>query len=558
MPIIVIIFSIIIALISFCFFPYAGGDNFAYFYLSRAIAQGKGYVELWNPQFSLHTQYPPVFPVLLLPATIFNSYILAKTIVFFCYVFLLYFSYLLFQELNKSESKKATLISLLFIAFAPVLIEYSNWVLSEVPYMLISVLSLFFWTKKKYNISLLFASLAFLTRTAGITLLIAVIVFYLLEFKNDKKKLVFPMFGSLSTFSWFFYSFLKKNPHQESYFQSLLMKDPYSAVPANINFLDLLVRIGQNIQGMIFRVFSQMFWGQNPDPAVPQSAEARIIAIYFGIIIFILVLLGVFGDNIFIGKLNKKEREKNSKNSTINLINLYSLLYLLTVWVWPVVWAADRRFYLPILPLIAFWMGRGVMNCLRLLPRNYRKGFWPFVIPGILVAHCIFIFLAGAPAIWRNSIRWKEYRIYPYGVNCINSFIHFRMWAANEKIPDDAVFITSKIRIFYYYTNFQVVEYSETIDSKTLKSTIERNKVDYIVIMNGARSKEVFYGAMKEIINEYDFVPVYVDPGEAICVIKCNKKDISSDNERSEGYLNKFLRSLEVEELGKIIFNKSN
>lgn len=557
-PIIIIVFSIIIAIISFCCFPYAGGDNFAYFYLSRAIAQGKGYVELWSPQQSLHTQYPPVFPVLLLPATIFNSYILAKMIVFFCYVFLLFFSYRLFQELNKSKSKKSSLISLLFIAFAPVLIEYSNWILSEVPYMLISVLSLFFWAKKKYNISLLFASLAFLTRTTGITLLISVIIFYLLEFRNDKKKLVFPMFGSLSAFSWFFYSFLKKNPLQKSYFQSLLIKDPYSIIPANISILDLVVRVGQNIQKMIIKVFSQMFWGQNPDPIVPESSEARIIAIYLGIIIFILVLLGIFGDKIFIGKLNKKEKEKYSKNSTINLMHLYSILYLLTTWAWPVVWSADRRFYLPILPLIVFWMGRGVLNCIRLLPKNYRKGFPPFVIPGILVAHCIFISLAGAPAIWRNNIRWKKYRIYPYQINNINPYTRFKMWATKAGIPDNTVFIAQKIQIFYYYTNFRGVGYSEIVDTKTLKSTMETNKVDYIVIANRTCYKEALYGGMKEIINEYDFVPVYVDPAKNICVVKCNKKDISSDNERSEGYLNKFLRNVEIEELGDIIFSKSN
>ena len=352
--IIIIIFSIIIALISFCFFPYPGGDNFAYFYLSRAIAQGKGYVELWTPQLSLHAQYPPVFPVLLLPAAIFNSYTFAKIIVFFCYLFLLFFSYLLFRELNKSKSKNATWISLLFIAFAPVLIEYSSWILSEVPYMLISVISLYFWTKKKYNISLLFASLAFLTRTAGITLLISVIVFYILKFRNEKKKLVFPMFSLLSAFSWFFYSFLKKDPIQGSYFQSLLIKDPYSMVPVKISILDLVVRMGDNILKMIIKVFSQMFWGQNPNPTVPQSSEARIIAVCVGIIILILVFLGIFEDKIFIRKINKKEKERNQKNSIINLINLYTLLYLLTIWTWPVIWAADRRFYLPILPLIVF------------------------------------------------------------------------------------------------------------------------------------------------------------------------------------------------------------
>jgi hypothetical protein len=557
-PIIIIFFSIIIAIISFCLFPYTGGDNFAYFYLSRAIAQGKGYVELWSPQQSLHTQYPPIFPVLLLPATIFNSYILAKMVVFFCYVFLLFFSYRLFQELNKSKSEKSSLISLLFIAFAPVLIEYSNWVLSEVPYILISVLCLYFWAKKKYNISLLFASLAFLTRTAGITLLISVVIIYLLEFMKDKKKLVFPLFSLLTAFSWFFYGFLNKSPVKKSYFQSLLMKDPYSAVAENITILDLLLRIVRNILKMIAKVFSQIFWGQDLNPLATQSPEARIFAMYLGIIIFILVLFGIFGDKIFTGKLNKKEKEKHSENSTLSLMNLYSVLYLLTTWTWPSIWAADRRFYLPILPVIVFWMGRGVMNCVRLLPKNHRKGFSPFIIPGILVVHCIFIFSTGAPTKWKNNMRWKNNSIYPYKINYVTPYTHFKIWADNNEIPDNAVFIAWKTLMFYYYTNFRVVGYSEILDANTLKNTIEKNKVDYIIVFNNYYYKEIFYGGMKELVDEYDFVPVYADRGKNICVVRCNKKDIISDNEQSEGYLNKFLRKIETEQLGDVFFNKSN
>lgn len=546
-PTIIIVFSIFIAIISFYFIPFAGGDNFAYFYLSRAIVQGKGYVELWNQHQPLHTQYPPIFPLLLLPAAIFNSYIFAKIIVFFCYVFLLIFSYRLFRELNKSESENATLVSLLFLSSAPVLIEYSSWVLSEIPYMLISVLALYFWSKKKYNISLLFASLAFLTRTAGITLLISIIIFYLLKFKNDKKKLIFPLLGLLSSVSWFFYGFLNKDPLQKTYLQTLLMKDPYKTALGNINILDLVIRLGQNIREMITKVFTQIFWTKSTDPFAYISSEIKVVPLFLGIIIFILVFWGIFGDTIFTGRIGKKENEKHSENSNVNLIKLYTILYFLTIWSWPVIWAAEKRFYLPILPLIVFWMGRGIMNCLKLFPESYRKDFFCFIIPGILAANFIFMSLISAPTLWRNNIKWNTDRIYPYGINFFNPYINFKKWAVRKGIPENSVFIAEKRRIFYHLTNFYAVKNPKSIAPEDLGNIIDTDRVDYIVIVNHSSYKITIFEGMKRLIDKYDFVPVYFDPGETISVIRCYRKDIISGNRESEGYFNKFLRDLTIE-----------
>lgn len=557
-PLIIITFSIIIAAISFYCIPFSGGDNFAYFHLSRAIAEGKGYVELWNPHTPLHTKYPPLFPVLLLPATIGNSYILAKIIIFLCYVSLLFFSYLLFKELNKSESKKATLIAILFLAFAPVLIEYSKWVLSEVPYMLISVLSLYYWNKKKHNISLLFATLAFLTRTIGLTLVLPVNVFYLLKFKENKQKLIFPLLSFLSIFSWFFYGFLKKDPSEKSYLHSLLMKNPYNINLGNIGVIDFIVRIVQNIRKMITTVFPELFWGRNGNFFTPVSSEIKLASLFLGIIITILVLFGILGDRIFIAKTAKEKKGGYSKKSTINLINLYFILYLLATWSWPTIWAEERRFYLPILPLIVFFMGRGIINCLKTLPKNYRKDFLPFIIPGILAAHCIFVFLTCAPTLWNNNINWNKNKIYPYTINHFNPYINLKKWADRKKIPDNSLFIAEKRRVFYHLTGFCAAEDPRRIYSQNFENIVEKYKIEYIVVCNKSHSKKFLYGGMKEIINEYDFSPVYVDPSKSICVIKCNKKDISSDNEESEGALNQFLRKIGNEELENINFDKVN
>jgi len=184
LALIIITLSVMLAVFNFSTIPFAGGDNFAYYHLSRAIAQGKGYIELWDANLPLHTQYPPMFPILLLPAAILNSYTLAKVIVFLFYFFVLLFSYKLFEELN-GKDETATIIALMLLAFAPVVIQYSSLVLSEIPYMMFSVLALYMCATKRFGLALAFAVATFLTRTVGITLLIAVSWYCLTERRRN-------------------------------------------------------------------------------------------------------------------------------------------------------------------------------------------------------------------------------------------------------------------------------------------------------------------------------------------------------------------------------------
>ena len=45
--------------------PHSGGDNASYLGLGHSLATGGGYVEHWDPEGGPHTKYPPAFPALL-------------------------------------------------------------------------------------------------------------------------------------------------------------------------------------------------------------------------------------------------------------------------------------------------------------------------------------------------------------------------------------------------------------------------------------------------------------------------------------------------------------
>lgn len=521
LPIIIISLSICIALCTFSLIPFTGGDNFAYFSISRAIAQGKGYTELWNPNLSLHTQYPPIFPILLLPAALFNSYSLAKIIVFLCYMFSLFFSYCLFKELNDSKSNDTTLLALSFLAFTPVLLEYGSWVLSEIPYILVSILSLYFWSKNRYNVSLFFAILTFLTRTAGITLLITVSFFYLLKFKEEKKKIILPLLSLSSIILWMGYTHTFKDSSQQSYLQQLLFKNPYNPDLGNINILDLLTRVFQNIWAMPLKVFYQIFWGEVKSIPFP---------LFIGILLLGLIIIGVCGDKIFPKKTKKDIKKNSTKFSTINLIKIYLPLYLLTVWTWPTVWSADKRFYLPILPLIAFWLGKGVTETVKKLPKNTAKKFLVFIIPGILAIHCIFTSLTGSAKIWENNRKWLKDGFLPKETFYLQSYINVAKWISNEKIPKNSVFIARKPQAFYHYTRFPAARVPRTQKPQDLKHIIETNKINYITVSAFFNSRFILLSGMNALKEEYEFTPVYIDADKTIAVFKCNKKPTKEEN----------------------------
>jgi Gpi18-like mannosyltransferase len=173
---IIIAVSVLLASLNFSTVPFSGGDNFAYFLLGKALAHGQGYIELWDANNTLHTKYPPMFPILLIPAGWFDSYLMAKWTVFLCYIIALWFVYRLFDTLNKN--KHVTWIALSLFAFAPITIEYSSLVLSEIPYVMFSVIALYLFALKKYKWSIVFTVLTFLTRSIGITLIVAIVWCY--------------------------------------------------------------------------------------------------------------------------------------------------------------------------------------------------------------------------------------------------------------------------------------------------------------------------------------------------------------------------------------------
>jgi len=95
---------------------------------------------------------------------------------------MLWFAWKFYREI---EDRQTALLAFGILAFSPVVIEYSSLVLSEIPYMMFSVLALYMCATKRFGLALAFAVATFLTRTVGITLLIAVSWYCLTERRRN-------------------------------------------------------------------------------------------------------------------------------------------------------------------------------------------------------------------------------------------------------------------------------------------------------------------------------------------------------------------------------------
>src|SRR5437016_11954281 len=56
---------VLFCLLSFIPAPFTGGDNFAYITLANSLLHQHKYLELYDPAQTPHTQYPPVYPLIL-------------------------------------------------------------------------------------------------------------------------------------------------------------------------------------------------------------------------------------------------------------------------------------------------------------------------------------------------------------------------------------------------------------------------------------------------------------------------------------------------------------
>ena len=305
------------------------GDNAQFINLGRSLAGGHGLVETIEGEPNPHTKYPFGFPLFLAVVHILfpGDLVALKGLVILFYAASIPLVYLVVRR--SASAAMAFGVSALCLV-SPPLLDYSHQVMSEIPYLAFSLLALLLLQRAQESKSLsalalaaIAAMAAYYVRSAGIVLIGAGIVFFLLHKRWREAGLVAA--GSfLLALPWH----LRNAVHGGSPYIDLLLRiNPYRPDEGHLTFEALVERIAVNLE--LYGLFIV------PDILLPGLAGGNH---FIGLACSGLVLYAL------VAGLAKRQ-----------LPAVYLACYLGLFILWPVVWT-DTRFLVPAIPILFFAM----------------------------------------------------------------------------------------------------------------------------------------------------------------------------------------------------------
>ena len=208
------IVAMALALARFDPYLFTGGDNAQYYALARALATGQGYVDLVAPGAPPHTQYPPGFPALLVPLYLLfdGSYVALKLVPMTAAALLLWAVYLVARR-DPAVPGWVAAGTVWMVGLYEAFQLYAHRVMSDMPYVALAVLALAVLQRaasdergdrldRYWLIGCALALAAFYVRSAGVTLLTAIVAWALLRRRWKRAALAAGMFTAFSL-PWF-------------------------------------------------------------------------------------------------------------------------------------------------------------------------------------------------------------------------------------------------------------------------------------------------------------------------------------------------------------------
>lgn len=387
---IIISISILIGVLCFSLIPFDGGDNFAYYYLSESLLSGQGYKSIWLIDESINGHFPFGLPILLLPATLLNSYTAGKVIIFLFFIGTL----LITAKLYETEVKPVRITALLLFAMSPVLWEYSHYILSEIPFVFFSVLAVWLYKKNCVPLAMLSAIGTFYIRFVGLILVLVMMIMAVVEYRD--RKLLWNFIGLYSITIllvgfWLIWSHLHPT-------------NPY------LQYIGLS-RLVVNIKCLCLPIMRKFYC--------------------IGILPLIFFGLGFWQ--------TKGDR----------FLKVYMLAYMGFILLWR--WGWDYRMYIPLLPFFALYIAKGIHY---LSQKIGRENPLTKVVLGLYLICMGANVMCVIPKNINDNINWIKYRQLPEDKKYwgFKFFISLERDIKEGKYPDDAEFTTPKVKTFYHFT----------------------------------------------------------------------------------------------------------
>lgn len=468
-----------------------GGDNASYILLAKSLASLNGYRN-FDPGNTLHTNWPPVFPLLLVPGIwLFGiNFTVCHLVVVLTELIALILLYFLFQ---RQAGQSVAILSCTVFALNGYVNLSLVRILSEFPCLMVTAAALLLSKKAEdkpdHHIQYLWlpvlVSIVYLTRIAGISLLAA---FFLYRIYRKQFKILFynTPIVIIPLLIWTFR--IRLSGQSSIYFNEFWLnyRNPALGTTSIANFIE---RIGSNTQS-IAQYISNYF-------VFPVGRDLSAI---FLVIICGLVLSGFWGSRF------QQQR---------GLMDFYVAVYVLMLVAWPFF---EPRKLMPIMPFIYFYLFLGINRLVYRL-RSIKGGRVAKLsssrqtLGTSLIARliCIFLIVVQVPPTLEllklrskplfypqpNSqeyvgftIDWSHYAEVTSWINS-GSFVQYAsLWAnylhlsqmIGQLTPSDAVVIARKPTLTALYSGRRTIGYPRHRGFNKQQDNITKNAVDYILV----------------------------------------------------------------------------
>ncbi len=438
--------------------PFVGGDNAGYMALAESLRTGEGYRNIYLPDAPRHAQYPPVYPLILaLAGALGGSLITFKILsVLFTATAVLFLFLLARARLGVAAALAATTP----FALSPLLLYYSHWVLSEAPFVLLTLVAL--WAAERMGrsrrwliIAVAAGILAYLTRAAGLPFLVALLA--VLAWHRQWRRLA-GVGGAVvvAVGGWWLWGKLAATRSAEVYASNFLLVNPYAPEQGYVGPGDLLIRVVENLRLYAVEVTPQALAGRQPPGGL------ALMALLTALLLLALAIVAWARD----------VREPRTLEG-------FALFYVALISLWPQVWT-DQRFLLPLLPVLFLYAAGGVIWCFDFM-RTARPQ-WVLPVYGALLT------LLAMPADVRVTLQNQRcMRLYRQGdaLACYaprwRAFVQAADWV-RANTPEAAIVITRKPRLFYYYARRQGDVYPFTFDDAAMLEFLDGIAAEYVVV----------------------------------------------------------------------------
>lgn len=490
------IFPLLLAFIFFIVYAYAfdskldlNGDNANYLHYAANMSEGHGYSITVADGFSPASQYPPGYSTLLAFFMLFGIH----SLIFFKIlngILLLASLLLLFYLVSKiTKNNSLAFVVALLPVFSPHLQHFSNIVMSEMLFLFFTVLCFFsfykyaekgetcFWKQPWFYCIILSAAGAYYTRTVGMALLLAVVVFFL--FRKEWKQTIFSFLGIvLLNAPWA----IRNSIHgiESRYFGTIMTVNPWRPEEGTIStFGEMIEKMIVNFDETVIKGFKEILF---PFMQIDYGTTSGFLAIVGGLLILAIVMYGAWN---------------------MGTVRWAMIAYLIGQIGLFMLWHGGNgtRYVVPVAPFIFINFYNGLYNLILFLLKKTvlkKENKFTTALP------CSFLLLAFF--MWTPVKMQAEAVKRPYPLAYQNYFAIAK--EMQKQLPENTVCVSRKPELFRYYApKIYSIRYVFSTNTKEVIENMIKNNVDFVILDQLGYSSTSLY--LYPAIQQYsEFFPI--------------------------------------------------